>query len=219
MNREKSYFVYCPPKSNSHGHTVRDKNIKVGLTKVVNAIVENLNAKQNGKMNLDIYFEKGNAEELISAKNTTEKLNQFLGLPLREFDNTGFESHKNSVTWESNSKNIFDLLDYLEKSKNQNLLSLNNFSISQFYYYGTRESANGNIMFSIESGKLFVRLNLILPYSTDDKRIYILIEKLKNELPIKLNIKYFKILGLNKNKYSQWKLDEETKKKLEIYLK
>jgi len=219
MDKEKSFFVYTPPKSNSHGHAVRDKNISRGLKKVVDAVVENFGAEQSDKMELNIYYDKVNVEEFLFAKNTIVKLNQLLGKPLREWENTGYEYLKNSMTWESAEKNIFDVLSYLETKKNEELLPLNQFWICQFYSYGNNEIANGDIMCSIESGKLFVRLHLIFPFSIDDERTYKLIEKLNKELPLKLSSKNFRRLGPNKNKYGQWKLDDKTLKRIESCLK
>lgn len=36
-NKDISILMYVSPKSNSHGHAVRDKNIKRALRKVVDA--------------------------------------------------------------------------------------------------------------------------------------------------------------------------------------
>ncbi len=219
MDITKSFFVYSPSKSNSNGHGVRDKDITRGLKKVVDAVVGNFGAKQSDKMELNIYYDKVNVEEFLCAKNTIIKLNEFLGKPLRDWENTGYEYLKNSMTWESDKKNIFDVLSYLETERNEAVLPLNQFWISQFYSYGNNEMANGYIMCSVESGKLFVRLHLIFPFSIDDERTYKLIEKLSNELPFKLSSKNFRRLGPNKNKYGQWKLDDEIIKRLDSCLK
>ncbi|ESU18454.1 hypothetical protein FCR2A7T_29360 [Flavobacterium cauense R2A-7] len=219
MDRNLSYFVYQPPKSNSHGHGVRDKNILRGLKKVIDVFTENFGEMQSDKLELDLYYDKANEEEFILAKNTISKLEEFLGLSIRQWENTGYEHLKDSMSWENDKKNIFDLLTYLNTYEDEALLPLNQFSISQFYNYGDNKTANGYIMCSIESGKLFIRLHLILPYPIEDERAYELIGKLNKELPFKLSNKNFKRLGPNKNRYGQWKLDDEIQKRLDSYLK
>ena len=215
MDRSLSYFVYRPPKSNSHGHGVRDNNVRRATQKVIDSFVDAFNATPNKELQLTLYYD---INELHNAQRVRRKLNEFLGLAKREWDNLGYEHMRNSITWESSEKNIFDLLDYIDKLKDESFLPLSNYWMHCFYHYGNNNEANGYIMCSIESGRLFVRLNLIIPNSIDSGKPYELLSKFQASLPFKLNSKHFRRLGPSKNGYGQWKLDAETQNRLDTCL-
>jgi hypothetical protein len=213
MDKTLSYFVYSPPKSNSHGHGVRDKNVRRATQKLIDSFVNSFNATTDNKLQLTLRFDKNN--ELEKAYKTIEKLNEFLGTPKREWDNAGFESMDNTITWENDKTNILDLLDYIEKLKDDSYLPLSKYWISCFYHYGKNPEPYGQIMCSVESGRLFVRLHLIIPYPINNEKCYELIYKFHKSLPFKLNGKHFRRLGPSKRGYNQWKLDEETQNRLD----
>ena len=216
MDRTQSYFAYSPPKSNSHGHGVRDKNVRRATQKVIDSFVSSFKATTDNKLQLTLHYDKIN--ELQKAHKTIEKLNEFLGLPKREWDNAGFEIMDNTITWENDNMNILDLLDYVDKLKDDSYLPLSKYWISSFYHYGDNTKAHGQIMCSIESGRLFVRLHLIIPYSIDTDKCYELLSKFHASLPFKLNGKHFRRLGPSKRGYGNWKLDEETQSRLDTCL-
>ncbi len=212
MDQALSYFVYSPPKSNSHGHGVRDKNVRRATQRLIDSFVGSFNATTDNKLQLTLSYDKNT--ELQKARNTIEELNNFLGTAKREWDNAGFENMENTVTWENENTNILDLLDYIDKLKGDNFLPLSKYWISCFYQYGTSPEPYGHIMCSIESGRLFVRLHLILPYPIDNDKCYELLYKFHKSLPFKLNGNHFRRLGPSKRGYGQWKLDEETQNRL-----
>lgn len=76
--------MYVPPKSSSHGHAIRDKNIKRALRRVVDAFISNLRVIAGDELRITIYFDKDNKEELFLANNTTACLTQYLGENKRE---------------------------------------------------------------------------------------------------------------------------------------
>jgi hypothetical protein len=216
MDKTQSYFVYSPPKSNSHGHGVRDKNVKRATQRVIDSFVDSFNATAGNELQLTLRYDKNT--ELQKAHKTIEKLNEFLGSSKREWDNAGHEYMNNTITWENDTANILDLLDYIDKLKDDSYLPLSNYWISCFYQYGLSPEPNGSIMCSIESGRLFVRLHLILPYSIDNDKCYELLSKFHRSLPFKLNAKHFRRLGPGKGGYRQWKLDKETQNRLDTCL-
>ena len=213
MNKKLSYFVYSPPKSNSHGHGVRDKNIRRATQNVIDSFVSSFKATTDNKLQLTLSYDKTN--EIQSAKNTIKKLNDFLGVSKREWDNAGYENMDNTITWENENTNILDLLEFVDKLKDDSYLPLSKYWISSFYHYGKNPEPNGHIMCSIESGRLFVRLHLIVPYPIDDDKCYELIYKFHKSLAFKLNGNHFRRLGPSKRGYGLWKLDEETQKRLD----
>lgn len=218
MDRTKSYFLYVPPKSNSHGHAVRDKNVKRATQKVIDCFVENFNAITNNEVQLTIYF--NNDDELQKAQKTTEELNKFLGLPKREWNNAGFEHAPNYITWETNDKFILETIDYVNQLSEDRFLPLSNYWINCHYHYGQpKVSPSGTIGCSIESGRLFVRLRIIFPYTIDDNQSYDFITKFCTSLPFKLNAKHFKRFGPSKKGYGQWKLDKEIQDRIDDLLK
>lgn len=219
INKDISILVYAPPKSNSHGHAVRDKNIKRALRKVVDAFISNLKVVRNDELRVDIYFDKNDEKELLLANNTISYLTQYLGKYTREWVNPGYEYLKDSKTWEIKGKDCFDLLDYLEQINDSDILPIKNFWISNSYSYRDEAELNTliltTLMCSIESGRLFVRFRIMFPYTIDDERLYQLLEKFNKELPFNLSNKHFRILGLNiDNKYGRWKLDSELQEKI-----
>lgn len=216
MDQTQSYFVYRPPKSNSHGHSVRDKNVRRATEKVIDSFVRSFNATTDNKLQLTLHYDKKN--ELQKAFKTIEKLNEFLGPAKRTWDNAGFEHIDSTITWESEKINILDLLDYVDKIKDDSYLPLSKYWISCFYHYGNNTEANGQIMCSIESGGLFVRLHLIIPYPIDDEKSYKLLSEFSKSLPFKLNGKHFRRLGPSQRGYGQWKLDKETQNRLDSCL-
>lgn len=212
MDKTLSYFVYSPPKSNSHGHSVRDKNVRRATQNLIDSFVNNFKATTDNKLELTLSYDKKN--EIQKAQNTIKKLNEFLGVSKREWDNAGYENMENTITWENENTNILDLLDYVDKLKNDSYLPLSKYWISSFYEYGLLSDPYGHIMCSIESGRLFVRLHLIIPYPIDDDKCYELIYKFHKSLPFKLNANHFRRLGPSKRGYGQWKLDKGTQKHL-----
>lgn len=213
MDKTKSYLVYSPPKSNSHGHGVRDKNVRRATQRLIDSFVGTFNATTDNKLQLTLHYDK--KSELEKANNTIDKLNKFLGLPKREWDNAGYEQMDNTITWESENANILDLLNYVDKIKDDNYLPLSKYWISSFYEYGINTAPYGYIMCSIESGRLFVRLHLIFPFPIDTDECYELLFKFHKSLPFKLNGKHFRQLGASKRGYRQRKLDDETQNRLD----
>ena len=74
MDKNLSYLVYVPPKSNSHGHSVRDKNINRGLIKTIDTFVENFGAIQFGNSQVTLYYDN-KIDNQISIDNSISKLN------------------------------------------------------------------------------------------------------------------------------------------------
>jgi hypothetical protein len=91
LDKSLSYFVYSPPKSNSHGHGVRDKNLRRATQKLIDSFVSSFKATTDNKLQLTLRYDKNN--ELQKAHKTIEKLNEFLGTSKREWDNAGYENH------------------------------------------------------------------------------------------------------------------------------
>lgn len=217
MDTNASFFVYALPKSNSHGHYVKDKNLIRGLTKAISAFEKGFAGYQSGNVQVEIFYKKDNEQELVLAHQTLSKFNNFLGLPIHKWENTGDEYLKSSVRWESSSKNILDILEYLTLHKKE-VLPLFHFTIIQFYHYGTKITENAQVTYVIDYGKLFINLYMILPYSASAEKVYELIANLYKELPFKLNPKNFRRLGPKKNRRGLWKLDDEIQRLLESYL-
>lgn len=207
MDKTLSYFVYSPPKSNSHGHGIRDKNVKRAVQRYVNSFVNSFNAIAIRELLVTLRYDRRNEIEHQNAQVIIEKLDDFLGTSNKDLGST--------ITWQNKEKDILDILEYLEQIKSENLLPLSRFTISYSYNYGQSPDPYGYTMCSIESGRLFVRLHLILPFTIDDERTYELLSKFQGGLPFKLNSKHFRRLGPSKNGYNQWKLDEETQKRLD----
>lgn len=223
-NKDISILMYVPPKSNSHGHAVRDKNIKRALRKVVDAFISNLKVTVENEMQITIYFDKKDKKELLLANNTIFYLTEYLGKYKTEWINPGYEYFKDSISWEVKGKDCFDLLDYLDQINQSEILPIENFWISN--HYSDRDEAKLNtlilttLMCSIESGRLFVRFRIMFPYIIDDERLFQLLEKFNKELPFKLSSKHFRKLGLNRdNKYGHWKLDNQLEEKVNNCLK
>lgn len=213
MDKTLSYFVYSPPKSNSHGHGVRDKNVRRATQNLIDSFVSSFKATTDNRLQLTLSYDKNN--ELQKAHKTIEKLNEFLGISKREWDNSGFENMDNTITWENENTNILEFLDYVDKIKDDSYLPLSKYWISSFYHYGKSPEPYGHIMCSIEAGRLFVRLHLIIPYPIDNDKCYELIYKFHKSLPFKLNGNHFRRLGPSKRGYGQWKLDKETQNRLD----
>lgn len=216
MNTNSSFFVYTRPKANSHGHYVKDKNLTRSLTKAMNAFEKGFAGYQSGNVQVEIFYKKDNEQELVLAQQTLSKFNNLLGLPVHKWENTGDEYLKSSVRWESSSKNIFDILEYLALHKKE-ILPLFHFTIIQFYHYGTKITENAQVTYIIDCGKLFINLYMILPYSASEQKIYELIANLYKEVPFKLNPKNFRRLGPKNNRRGLWKLDDENQRLLESY--
>lgn len=213
MDKSLSYLVYSPPKSNSHGHGVRDKNVRRATKRVIDSFVDSFNATTDNKLKLTLHYDKNS--EMGIAQRTIEKLTEFLGASKREWDNAGFESMDNTITWECKNTNILDLLEFEERLDGVGFLPLSKYWISSSYHYGKSPDPYGYIMCSVESGRLFVRLHLIIPYIIDNDKCYELIYKFHKTLPFKLNGKHFRRLGPSKRGYGQWKLDEENQNRLD----
>jgi hypothetical protein len=216
MDHTKSYFVYSPPKSNSHGHGVRDKNVIRATQKVIDCFVSSFNATTDNKLQLTLHYDKNS--ELQKASKTIEKLNEFLGPSQREWNNIGYEHMENTITWEVLKISIIDLLKYTEKIKDDSFLPLTKYRISSSYHYRNNNEASGFIMCFIELGRLFVGLHLVIPHSIDDKKCFEFLNEFQKCLPFKLNSKHFRRLGPSKRGYGQWKLDEDTQKRLDLCL-
>ena len=175
MDKNLSYLVYVPPKSNSHGHSVRDKNINRGLIKTIDTFVENFGAIQFGNSQVTLYYDN-KIDNQISIDNSISKLNGLLGKPLGTWENTGFPKLKNSIYWTTSDKNIFELEEFY-RLNNSDTLPLENICISSPYAYGTPNTPHGTILCSIQAGKLFVRLSLIFPYSIDNPKLLPFVNK------------------------------------------
>ena len=208
MDETLSYLVYCPPKSNSHGQAVRDKNLTRATQRLIDSFVTNFKAITDNKIQLTLYYDKN--KETLKAYKTIEKLIELLGVSTRQWDNTGYENMDNTITWENDNVNILDLLDFVDKLHDDTYLPLSKYWISCFYHYGDNSKPKGFIMCSIESARLFVRLRFIIPYSIDDNKCYDLLSSFQKTLPFKLKAKHFRRLGPSKQGYGQWKLDNET---------
>lgn len=217
MNTNASFFVYTRPKSNLHGHYVKDKNLSRGLTKVINAFEKGFEGYQSGNIQVEIFYNKEYEKELELAQQTVSKLNTFLGLPIHKWENSGDEYFKSSIRWESASKNILDILEFINIHQNK-VLPVLHFTIIQFYHYGTTITENAQITYIIDYGKLFVSLYMILPYSADEEKVFRLIAYLYKVLPFKLDPKNFRRLGPKNNRRGLWKLDPDTQQLLESYL-
>lgn len=213
MDKLLSYLVYSPPKSISHGHGVRDKNVRNATQKVISAFVECFDAITDNKVQLELSYDK--KSELEKAHKTITKLNEYLGLSIRKWDNFGYENMENTITWESYNTNILDLLEYVDKINNVDYLPLTKYWISSFYHYGKKNEANGHIMCSIESGRLFVRLGFVIPYPINNEKSYELIYKFHKLLPFKLNGNYFRRVVPSNKGHKILKLDEDTQKRLD----
>jgi hypothetical protein len=196
---------------------VRDKSVRRATQKVIDSFVNTFKATTDNKIQLTLHYDKKN--ELEKAHNTIEKLIEFLGPSKLEWDNsTGFQNMDNTITWESDNTKILDLLDYVDKLRDESYLPLTKYLISCFYHYGINTEAHGQIMCSIESGRLFVRLHLIFPHSINNDKCYEFLSKFQKSLPFKLNGKHFRRLGPGKRGYGLWKLDEETQNRLDSCL-
>ena len=215
MDNTQSYLVYSPPKSTSHGHSVRGKNIRHLTQKVIDSFVLFFNAKIFNKLKVTLDYEKN---ELENAYRTIEKLNEFLGAPISETDKTGYGNVKMSTSWENEGKNILELLDFIDKINDERFLPFSKYWISGFYQCRENEGDNGDMMCTIDSGGLFIRFYLVMPYTIDDERTYDFLSEFQASLPFKLNSKYFRRLAPSKNGYTQWKLDEETQQRIDACL-
>lgn len=217
MDKNLSYFIYALPKSSPEGHRVKDKNTCQGLKKAFNAFAANFSGVQSGSVRLELFYIQEEKDEVLLAKSSIPKINDFLGKPARKWKNTNSVFIRHHVVWENDSKNIQDIVEYLE-AQTENFLALTHFITTQFYHYGTKINENAQILYTVESGKLFVKVNLILPFSID--KSYEIIRNLCHEAPFKLNPKNFRRLGHNKkNSYGLWQLNEETHKLLNSYIK
>ncbi len=212
MEKLLSYIVYRPPKSISHGHGVRTKNVRKATQKVISAFLECFDAKTDNKVQLLLSYDK--KRELEKAHKTINKLNEYLGLSIREWDNIGYENMENTITWESHNSNIVDILEFVDKINNADYLPFSKYSISSFYHYGNKNEANGYIMCSIEYGRLFVRLGFIIPYPINSEKSFELIYKFNKLLPFKLNGKYFRRAVPSNKGHKLLKLDEDTQKRI-----
>jgi hypothetical protein len=212
MHPDSSYFVYCPPKSNSHGHSVKDKNLKRATQKVIDSFMSSFNAVPDNKLQLTLHYDKIN--ELQKAQKTIELLSNFLGPNNRESDNYCGLNIENTISWENIKTPILDIINFIESNKDETLLPISNYDISSFFHYGEIPEKSGFIMLSIGSGKLFVRLSLTIPFPIDNEKSYEVLSKFGESLPFKLNDKHFRRLGPSKKGYGQWKLDEETQQRV-----
>jgi len=217
LERHLSYLIYTPPKSNSHGHGARDRNLQRALTKTVDAFTDHLKAYPAEKLGVVLYYHKESEKELLQAEYTIATICRLIGEPKYTWDNADYPALPNSVTWETDDKTIFEMLEHLEKEVKERILPVSCFWIHQSYTYGNPpDGPYGTIMCSIEQGRLFVRLRLIFPYPIGDVRLSKSVHDLSKALPFKLNSKHFRRLGLMNNKYGQWKLDEELLNDLKI---
>lgn len=217
MDKNLSYLVYVPPKSNSHGHSVRDKDINRGLKKITETFTENFGVTQFGEVQVTLYH-NSKKDNQIQIDNSISKFKELLGVPLRTWGNAEYPDLRNSITWETTDKSIFDIEDYYQRNKSA-LLPLENFWIYCAYGYGSGDSIHGSVSCSIESGKLFVRLHLIFPFSIDDPRLFSLIDKVNKRLPFKLSNKHFKCLMPSKKGHRLLKPDEVLQKRIDECLK
>ena len=113
MDKSQSYFVYNPPKSNSHGHGVRDKNVKRATQKVIDALVSSFNATTDNKLQLTLSYNK--KSEFQKGQKTIKRINEFLGSPKKEWDSAEEEDMDNTITWENDNADILEFLEYIDK--------------------------------------------------------------------------------------------------------
>lgn len=217
MDKNSFHIVYTPPKTSFYRHAVRNTNILDSLEEATTAFEKNFSPPQSGHTRVEIFYKDEFKKESQFAQNTIKIVSEFLGAPLREWKNVTPEFTKFFAVWETEIKTIFDVLNFLELNKNENILPFSNFSVFQFYYYGLSSTENAQITYTIEEGRFFIQLELIFPHSTTEERVYILIGNLYRELPFKLNIKNFKLFGLYKNRTGHWTLDEKTEQSIKSY--
>jgi hypothetical protein len=216
MNRSESYLVYVPPKSNSHGHWVRDKNMVRGLKRTVDAFVKNLNMSQFGS--LDLRLEENISPESHTLwENTRELLINRLGEPDTLLQ-TGVNGVNNLLRWQVIDKSVFDVLEIYEEAKDKGIFRFDRLWLHSAYHYGHADVPHGLVNCFVISCKLLVSLHLILPYMIQDERLYTLISNLNSDLPFKMSNKHFRRLGPGKNGYGQWKLDKEVQDKIDLCL-
>lgn len=216
MDKDSLCIFYTPPKTCFYRHAVKDKNLVNGIKKTMDVFEKNFSASQSGIIQIEIFYKNFNEHEVLVSKNSISKISDFLGLPVRQWKIQNDEYVKYFATWENDVKDIFEIIDFINLNQSETFLPISHFSIIQYHHYGTKANENAQITYTIELGKLFVQLYFILPHSTTDESIYTLISNLYRELPFKLNVKNFKLLGFKKNRYGQLKLDEKTEKLLHL---
>jgi hypothetical protein len=214
MDSTKSYLVYMPPKSNSHGHGVRAKNIIAATQMVIDAFKDSFNAKYDKNLQLTVNYNSKKEQE--EADRTISRIVEFMGLPTRTSDAVVPMENDKSLTWEAVDLEMPAVLDYVNQINDDRFLPLSNYWISSFYSYGKSPEPSGSMMCSIESGRLFVRLlNVILPYTIESDQSYELLSAFQSKLPFKLNSKHFRKLGPSKGGYRRSKLDEKMISRIE----
>lgn len=212
MNQFESYLVYQPPKSNSHGHWVRDKNIDRGLRRTVDAFVTNLDLHQIGDLDIRLPKDSSSASN-ASWQNTRDLFIKHFGEP-NYAQQPFFDGLKDTLMWKA-PISLFDLLEMFEPAKLKDLIPLDYLWLHAAYGYGHTDSPRGTVGCFIIPRKLLVSLRIILPYTIDDPRLYELIKKLQSDLPFKMSSKHFRRLGPGKNGYGQWKLDKEIQDRIQ----
>jgi hypothetical protein len=212
MNTLESYLVYQPPKSNSHGHWIRDKNIGRGLQRTVQAFVTNLNMHQIG--DLDIRLPKdSNSESNTFWQNTRDLFIKHFGEPSHG-QQPFFDGLKDTLMWKS-SMSIFDFLEMYEPAKVKELISLDYFWLHAAYGYGHSDIPCGTVGCFVIPHRLLISLRITLPHTIHDERLYELIKKLQSDLPFKMSSKHFRRIGPSRKGYGQWKLDKEIQDRIE----
>jgi hypothetical protein len=216
MNKLESYLVYQPPKSNSHGHWVRDKNIARGLKRAIDAFVSNLTLCQIG--DLDIRLPKdSDSESNTSWQNTRDLFINHFGEPSYG-QQPFFDGLKDTLMWKA-PISLFDLLEMFEPATHKDPIPLDYLWLHAGYGFGQTDSPRGSLSCIIIPRKLLISFRLILPYTIEDPRSYELIKKLQSDLPFKMSSKHFRRLGPGKNGYGQWKLDKELQDRLAVCLR
>jgi hypothetical protein len=214
----KTYLTYSPPKSNSFGNTIRDKNILRGLKSILNVFSKHFDLKEFLELSVNINRDN-NGENWYSRIKTLEFLKELLGEP-KFGPIEGYSDIDKPILWMVNDKNIFDVLEhYSTKNDSDDIIPIKQLMIYHSYHYNIKGlPKGGSIGCYVFEGKLFVTSHLIFPFEIEDERLYQMVKELYSELPFKLFGKHFRRIGPNKRGYGSWKLDESTQAKIDTCL-
>jgi hypothetical protein len=133
MNQFDSYLVYQPPKSNSHGHWVRDKNIGRGLQRTAHALVNNLDMHQVGDLDIRLPMDS-NRENDVPWQNTRDLFIKHFGEPSHSRQ-PFFDGIKDMLMWKA-AMDLFDFLKMYEQAKVEEMIPLNHLWLHAAYTNG-----------------------------------------------------------------------------------
>jgi hypothetical protein len=219
MEKSLSYLAYVPPKSNSHGHAVRDKDILRAINRLSTAVNNSFGIESWRKPNMTVSYYKQNVEQLAKATKTLERLIPIFGKPSRTHDNKDFPDYPCSCTWQTLNITMIDVTKQVLELLDNDTLPIKNFWFSSSIKYKFENGPKDftpftSIMCSVEQGRLFVRIPITFPIPTDDAGLFELVSQFNKDLPFKLNIKHFRLITRKKNKFVSGKLDAETERHL-----